>query len=294
MRILAIFVLGLIIGVGGALTFRQSEGGGRSASTDESPADGDDGSEFSPPASGLRERQAIVALGTLEPRDGIVQISSPLIGYHVKEVRARDGQLVKPGAVLVELDASSASAEHEFACSQLAEAIDRQQTEISLAKQRVASARLAVQQAAEGRELELAVQRSRIAVAEAKEKQATKDGARLEDLSKLPEPLASQQQVEGQRLLIEGAAAEREGAQVALRRLEQSLTFQQQTAEAELRAAEQSLTVAEKGTGVESLRRRVELAKLKLDETTILAPAGGVILGVAVHPGEVVSQQPLL
>jgi ABC exporter DevB family membrane fusion protein len=285
LRVVAIFLMGLALGVGGALAYRSDANG--SSSTRGEP--GKTGS-----ISGMQPRRSVMALGTLEPRDGIVQISSALVGYQVKQVRVQDGQLVKPGDVLVELDARAADGEHEVALSQLAEALERQQTEIALAKQRVASADLAVQQATEGRQLELDSQQSRIAVAAAKKKQAKNDAERVEALRKLPEPLASDQQVEQQALVLEGAAAELDAAQVALKRLEQVLTFQQQTAAAELRAAQQSLAVAKKGTGVESLERRVELAELKLKQTNITAPAAGVVLGVMTHAGEVVAQQPLL
>jgi ABC exporter DevB family membrane fusion protein len=201
---------------------------------------------------------------------------------------------VKAGDTLVELDPAPAKAEFELANSRLSEAKERQQTEIELARQRVAAAELAVQQATEGRELELAAQRSRVSVMAARQKQAERDLARYEELQQLPEPLASAQQVEQQRLLLEASIAEQAAAESTLKRLEQTLTFQQQTADAELRAAKQSQALAEKGTGLEALSRQVELAELKLKQTNITAPSSGVILTVLAHPGEVVPQQPLL
>lgn len=245
-------------------------------------------------AAGASPRKSIVALGSLQPRDGIIQISSPLVGYQIKSILVQEGQSVKAGDALVELDDSPAKSEYALAASQLTEALERQQAEVELAKQRVAAAELAVQQATDGRQLEFDAQKSRVAVAEARKKQAAKDLERVKELSKLPEKLAADQQVEQQQLMVDAAAAEEEAGRSALKRLEQSLNFQEQTAAAELRAAKQSLTLAEKGTGVESLRRRVELSELKLKQTTISAPTAGVVLGVQAHPGEVVAQQPLL
>jgi HlyD family secretion protein len=235
-----------------------------------------------------------VALGTLEPRDGIVQISSALVGYRIKQVRVQDGQLVKAEELLIDLDAAPAKAEHDLALSQQAEAAERQQTAIDLAKRRIAAAELSVKQTADGRQLELDAQQSKVSVAAARKKQAERDLERLKDLHKLPEALASEQQVEQQRLLVDTAAAEQDASQAALKRLEQSLTFQEQTTTAELRAAQQSLALAEKGTGLESLARQVEIAELKLRQTRITAPTGGVVLSVRAHPGEVISQQPLI
>jgi HlyD family secretion protein len=206
----------------------------------------------------------------------------------------QDGQLVKAGDVLIELDAAPAKAEHQLALAQQAEATERQQAEIELAKERVAAAELSVRQAKEGRELELAAQKSRVSVAAAKKKQAERDLKRMQELHELPDPLVSEQQLEQQHLLLDAAGAEEEASQAALKRLEQSLAFQEQSAAAELRAAEQSLALAEKGTGLESFARQVEIAELKLKQTTVTAPVSGIVLAVHAHPGEVVAQQPLM
>ena len=290
LRTLGIFLIGLALGIGGMVVLRSGPGSGPVASDGSELASNSD----APADSDLPPRHSVVALGTLEPRDGIVQISSALTGYQIKQVHVQDGQLVKAGAVLIELDASPAKAEHELALSQQAEAGEKQQAEIDLAKQRVAAAELSVQQASEGRELELAAQKSRVSVAAARRKQAQRDLERLTELRALPEPLTSEQQVEQQQLMLDAAAAEQDASESALKRLEQSLTFQAQTAAAELRAARQSLALAEKGTGLESLARRVEIAELKLQQTKITAPAAGVVLNVNAHPGEVVPQQPLI
>ena len=293
LRTTGIFLIGLAFGIGGVVALRPDTGSRETNGlSSESRMFGSGAAQGT--ATGLPPRRSIVALGTLEPRDGIVQISSALVGYQIRQVLVKDGQLVKAGDLLVELNPSPAKTEHELALSQKAEALERQTTEIELARQQVATAKLAVEQASEGRQLELDAQQSRVAVAMARKKQAERDLSRFEELHKLPEPLASEQQVEQQRLMLDAAAAEVAAAETAHKRLEQSLLFQEQTAAAELRAAEQSLALAEKGTGLESLDRRVELAEFKLQQTKVVAPKGGVVLGVQAHAGEVVPQQPLL
>jgi ABC exporter DevB family membrane fusion protein len=292
LRTSVIFLIGLALGIGAMLAFRTdsrrdshgSRDGERASSVNDS----------SQPNLGLPSRQSIAALGTIEPRDGILQISSALVGYRIERVYVQDGQLVKADQLLIDLDAAPAKAEHDLALSRQAEAIERQQSEIDLAKRRVAAAELSVRQAAEGRVFEIEAQQSKVSVAAARKKQADRDLERLKDLHDLAEPLASEQQVEQQRLLSDTAVAEQDASQAALKRLEQSLAFQEQTAAAELRAARQSLALAEKGTGLESLALQVEIAALKLQQTKIMAPSGGVVLSVRAHPGEVISQQPLL
>jgi ABC exporter DevB family membrane fusion protein len=274
-------LLGLALGIVGTIAFRSDASQGSSAPSSDAAKSG-------------TARRSISALGTLEPRDGIVQVGSALAGYQIKQVHVQDGQRVQAGDILIELDAAPAAAEHALAMAQHAEALERQQAEIEIAKQRVSAAELAVRQAKEGKELEYDAQKSRVSVSGARTKQAAKDLERMEELHKLPTPLTAKQQVEQQQLMLDAAKAEEAAAESALKRVEQSLQFQQQTAEAELRAAQQSLAMAEKGTGIESLKRRLDLTALKLAQTKITAPISGTVLGVQAHAGEVVVQQPLL
>src|SRR5690606_5539194 len=106
--------------------------------------------------------------------------------------------------------------------------------------------------------------------------------------------LVGEAQVEQQQLVLEAARAEYAAAETNLRRLEQSLEFQQRQAEAELTSAQLARSLAEKGTGIESIERRVDIARLQLQQTRILAPMDAVVLTVAAHPGELVAQQPIL
>jgi ABC exporter DevB family membrane fusion protein len=285
LRNFGVFLIGLAAGIAG-MTIWHPSADNDVASTD--PA-------TNPLALvGQASRRSVVALGTIEPRDGVVQIGSPLVGYRIQQVLAVEGQAVKEGELLIELDAAPAKAELDLVLSQQADAQDNQQAQIELARQRLATAELAVKQAEAGRDLELAAQRSQVSVAAARKKQTQRDLERYTELQKLPEPLATAQQVDQQQLLLDSAAAQLDAAEAATKRFEQSLTFQQQTTAAELKAAQQSLALAEKGTGVDSLARQVEIAELKLRQTKIASPITGIVLGVHTHPGEVVPQQPLL
>ncbi len=294
LRGFAILLLGAAIGVSGTLVYQlmvaNPQAGHLSTDPGSSPGAGQLGTE--PRQSPAR--RSIMALGTIEPRDGIVQISSALVGYRIKQVHVTEGQTVKPGEILVELDAAVADAEYQLAVTRQAEALERQQSEVAVAKERAASAELAVRQAADGAPLEIEAQQSRIAVANLKVRQAQQDVEHLVQLRSLSEPLASEQQVQHQRIMLEGATAELEAAKVALKRLEQALKFQEQTAAAELRVAKQALEFAERGTGIESLKQGVALANLKLAQTRITSATAGTVLNITAHAGEVVAQQPLL
>lgn len=247
-----------------------------------------------PSASRGKGKRSIVALGTLEPREGPVSIGSPLTGFQIRKVNVEEGQEVRQGDVLIELDRAVAEEELRIAKAQQAEASERQTAEVDLAQRRLEAANLSVRQAKEARDNELAAQAKQVEVAELKVKQARSDLARLESLQRATDPLVSSQQVEHQQVMLDIAIAEHAAAKVALSRLEQSLEFQSQRASAEKESAEQALVIAKRGTGLAALERRIELARLKLDQTKVVAPAAGTIISVFVHPGEVVASQPLL
>jgi HlyD family secretion protein len=181
-----------------------------------------------------------------------------------------------------------------MATAQKKEAVQRQQTETELAEQRLEAAQLAVRQAEESREVELAAQQKQLEVANLKVAQAEADLKQLTALSGGDDPIVSKQKVRQQNLLRELSLAERDAAEVARKRLEQSLRFQGQQAAAEERAATRALKLAQLGTPLELLDARIALAELKIRQTKIHSPLAGTVLNVWAHSGELVTPQPLL
>jgi HlyD family secretion protein len=232
--------------------------------------------------------------GTLEARNGPVLIASPLIGFLVKTVAVKEGDLVSRNDLLVEIDALAATEEVRIAEAQKNDATERLQNEREIAQLRVDAADLAVKQATDAKQLELDTQKKRIEVAELKVKQADSDLRRLEALQSGVDPIVSAQQVDQQRVLKELAIAERDATSVGLTRLEQTLDFQMQKASSEQKGAASALAIAQRSKAVETLESQVALAKLKLGQTKVTAPLSGTVINVAVHEGEVVTNQPLL
>jgi len=239
-------------------------------------------------------KRSVFALGTLEPRGGAVLVTSPLVGTPIRDVVAKDGQIVRRGELLVALDPTVPEEELRITQSQRTQALERQQTEISLATQRVEAADLTLEQAQKARGLELDAQRKQLDVSLTKAEQAQDDLSRLEKLEGGPNPLVSAQQVEHQKTLVKLASAEHSAAKVALQRLEQTLNFNEQKAESEKRAADESLTIAKKGTPLATLDRQIKLAEYKVAQTKVTAPSAGTVISILAHPGELVSTQPLL
>lgn len=252
------------------------------------------GEAISSRAAPVSAKRSVVAQGTLEPRSGPVLIGSSLIGYQIRKVAVKEGDVVTHGQVLVELDPAVVDEELKIAEAQKRDAAERQRSEMDIVQQRLDAADLAVQQAQDAMQLELQSQQKRVDVAELKARQAESDLRRLKSLRTGADPIVSAQQVEQQEVLKELAAAERDAAKVALTRLQQSLDFQLQKAKAEQKAAARALELAQKGSALDSLEGQISLAKLKLGQTKVTAPLGGTVINVAVHPGEVVTTQPLL
>ena len=280
LRTAGILLLGLTIGVAATYALLISLGGG---------------SRESKPSRAARPvKQAVIAQGTLQPRNGPVLIGSALVGYQIQKVAVKEGDLVAHNQVLVELDPAAAQQEHRIAESQQTDAEQRRNSELEIAQQRLKAADLAVKQAEDARQLELEIQQQRIDVAELKVKQAENELRRMKALNQGDDPIVSAQQVEQQQVLRELSLAERNAAKAALARLEQSLDFQLQKAHSEQQTAQSALQLAERGTALEALASQVALSQLKLNQTKVLAPLAGTVINVNVHPGEVVTTQPLL
>ena len=281
LRVAGILLLGLAIGIAATFAYYYLF-----------PASQGESSPSLPVTKGAK--QSVVAQGTLEPRTGPVLIGSALVGYQIRKVAAKEGDVVTAGQTLVELDTAVVDEEMRIAEAQKRSAAEEQQSQIDLAQQRVDAAELAVKQAQDARQLEVEAQQKRLDVAELKWKQAESDLKRLQSLRSGADPIVSAQQVEQQEVQKELAAAERDASKVALSRLEQSLDFQLQKAQAEQKAAQRALQIAQKASALDSLEGQISLAKLKRDQTKVTAPLSGTVISVGVHPGEVVGTQPLL
>lgn len=292
---LAIFLAGLIVGLVAMLAYHRLAGRNlpsvslAGASSTAAPA----GASPAGSPSDVND-SAVVGLGSIEPKGGIVNLASPLVGHRIQKISAQEGNPVNQNDVLVQLDSSMDQVDLQLIELQLTAARERREAEIARAKQALGVAQTAREQLREGRELELGVQDAKLAVLAAKTRQTETDLNRLKQLRQLADPLVSDQQVEQQSVLLEVSRAEQQAGDVGVRKLKQSLDFQLQTAEADLQGAEIALRLAEADTAIKILEQQKQLAGLKLKEAEIRAPFTGTILSVQAHENEVVTQSPLL
>jgi len=274
--------------LGGLATWGYQIASRASSAGDEVATAPSDDREKGPAAT----KRSVFALGTIEPRDGSILVSSRLTGYLIQKVHVRETEAVEQGAVLIEIDPSLAQEELRIAQAQRAEAAQRQQTEIDLADQRLTLADLAVRQAEEAKNAEIEEQQKQIDIAELKVKQAQEEYQRLQRA--LGAAGAANPQLEQQKTVFDLTAAQRDAAKTALRRLEQTLNFNSQKALAEQRSSSQALAVARRSTALEPLDRQIAVAQRKLSETKIVAPSDGTVISILAHSGELVGTQPLL
>lgn len=289
MRIVGLLFLG--VAAGALLTLGLRPGGNQAGTAvGESTAFGQSEQSSSVRAA----KRSVVALGTIEPRHGTVSVGSPLTGYQIQKIAVQEGQVVKAGDLLIELDPAVAEEEYRIAEAQFNEAQERQKTEVEQAKQRLTVAELGQMQTREGRDLELTAQQRKLDLADLKVKQAKSDVDRIKPLQRTKDPLVSEREMEHQQMLLDMAIAEQGAAKVAYTRLTQSLDFEWQKAASEKEAAQQAVAIAERGTALTALERRIALAQLKVAQTRVTAPSAGTVVGILVHPGEVVAGQPLV
>jgi ABC exporter DevB family membrane fusion protein len=285
-RLVGLLILGVLLGAAASYAFQSSFRAPPPGSQSTNAAEAN--------SSGETRKTAVHALGTLEPRDGALMIASPLVGTPVKEVLVSEGQVVAAGQPLIRLDETVPKEELGIAVAQRQQAEERQQAEVSLARQRLEAADLALEQAQAARGVEIDAQNKQVELMDAKLKQAQDDLKRLDQLARAERPVVSAQQVEQQRTLVKLATVERDASKTAQTRLEQSLTFNLQKAQTEKKNAEEALIVANRGTALAALDRQIKLAEHKLAQVTVIAPDAGTVMSIAAHPGELVSNQPLL
>lgn len=236
------------------------------------------------------KRQSFTALGTIEPKGGVINVSSPLIGQRIEFVTDQDPQ---KDSILVELDQESTQHEIKLAEAQLEEARQQQKLAISLADQQIEAAQTSLAQIAERLPLELKAQQIQRDALQAKIDQAVRDRDRLVELKKQSKTLATDQDVEHANLAVTAAKAELEAVAVAKLRLEQTFAANTKTAEAKLQAATEQKNAAKDGQGITSLEQQVALVQLKLEQTTVKSPISGTIIKQIAHVGELVAQRPL-
>lgn len=281
---LLIIAFGLALGVGGVVAYRAGWGKNGPAA----------GAGIPTSTAFPSTESSIVALGRLEPADGILDVGSPLVGKQIGEIRVSEGDRVAADDVLAELQPDALQTELELAQSRLREAIVRTAAERKVAQARLDAAKLSLKQIQDAARPSRDNHERQSRLLELQLEQARRDLERVVKLHGRNDPLATTQQVEQQRLLTEKSATELAAAKSGFAELEQAADSKLQLAEAEVNAAQANWEAVDQGEARTSLEKQVQLAELQLQHATLKAPASGVVVSILSQAGEFVTQAPIL
>ncbi len=241
----------------------------------------------SPPVPALPE---VVALGTLQPEGGVIQVSGPA-GERLAELKVAEGDDVRKGDVLAVLESFDLrQLEYAAAKGTLAEAENQLPIEKSLGDAQVEEATVNAEQV-ELRQAEIATQEDKVKALKANLEVAQHDSKRL---AALDESIVSTQQREKQKLAVDQAETELAAAEHALSTMRDNYSFEKKLAQAKLHAAEATRDRMIAALQIESLKRTVKLAETKLQMSQVRAPVNGRIFKVVMQPGETTGQVPIL
>lgn len=251
-----------------------------------------DPEEFERPAP-----DKVTALARLEPEDGVVDLSGTP-GDRLQELKVRIGDRVKAGDTLAVLESRTLrEAELDLAQSQFDDAEKRGEAEQKYAAALQQEAELAKRQAQLER-LEIAAQQDKIEGLKISLVSVQDDLERLENLrssnSSTDSSIVSDQQLEHQRALKDKTQKELAAAESQLAKLRDTIQLSEQQAEAKVQTALANQARIPSTLALDSLRKSVELARRRLELTTIRAPSDGEILKVFLSAGETIGQQPIL
>ena len=247
----------------------------------------------SPPLAGPRAPISPVTLGWLEPAGGVVEISGTP-GEKLQSLSVSESEIVRKGDVLARMQGYQVrSAEVKLIEIQIEEAKARLAAQTSLAQTRVVSAELGIEKA-RMQELDIKGLKKKIELLKMNLAQAQKDYSRLERLHGQADDLVSDQEIEGQELLVRQAEAALSAAEADLEKLERTWKLSTKVAQADFEAAQAGMKQIAASSTVKSLQTQLEIAGAQLALTEIVAPATGTVLKVFMEPGESIGQKPIL
>jgi HlyD family secretion protein len=238
-------------------------------------------------AAAPREKPLPKALGRTEPAGGVITIGVPVpdrIANFCKGIRK--GERVKAGADLVVLDSQrDRQSEYEMLVMQCKEAEEKYEHLKDLGQKKIALEALRLKQLDAMEPIQERLQKAKVGLLE-KQLEATRDN--LNRLVKLGSSAISAQEKEQQELLVFQAQSELQTARAMAEQRRMETKLERDLVNAKRVAAEAELTKSLMELPRDQLRRQAEVAKRKLDETTLKAPIDGTILRLLASPGEIV------
>lgn len=239
-------------------------------------------------------KRSIKALGRIQPDGGVLSIAGTP-GTRIAVVRVHEGQTVAAKQELFRLDTYDVlDANCRSIRAQLDEAEELLAVEEESSAQLSRELELEEAQAKTLNPLDIEAQGEKLKALELKLAHEEGEARRLHSLRDAKSSLVSEQQLEAQGLMVDGARAERNGAKAVLEKAKaghalalRKLVLQREQITITSRKAR--LTARKK-----SLAAGLVAAQRQRDQAQIRAPKEGRILKVLMHDGETVGNQPVL
>lgn len=248
----------------------------------------------------------IIALsGRIEGDDSVIAAKN---AGRIRELRVREGDIVKAGDVIAVLDDEQSAAREQQAQSALQEAqarVSRSQQQISVLQEQLTQARITVDQSrqdAEGRvrqaEAQVATAESNLAQAQANYEQARYDAEKFTALAKSGDVSERQGKqasttAEAQAAVVESAKKQVAAARGALTTARVNLTNpalrSSQAAAIRTQIAQAQSDVAGSQSAAERAQGQLKEAQANRSDLTVVAPFDGTITTRNAEPGEVVT-----
>ena len=254
------------------------------------------GSTWSPPAearaSGATARTRVSALGRLEPRSEVIDVSGAT-GTRVLRLMTRDGAEVRAGQALALLDEHPERlAARDRAAVRLAEARALKSAEIAYRRAEIEKAEARLARTEQLVPLEIQVQETEVQRLEADLDHARRSLDRLSRLHSRKQ--TTDQALDDQNAIVTRLEQQLAGARLALARLRAMHELAVLEAQAELRSATAELERARISVKEDTLAADLALAEAEVEHVIVRSPIAGEVLKILTRPGERIGAQPIL
>jgi HlyD family secretion protein len=264
-----------------------------SASPGSATADGGGaqaGSTANPPAA--PQKGAVTALGRIEPSSRVIGVGG-ISGDRLESLLVCESQPVVKETELAYLKSHAERfAEHGQIEASLREARKQLQAETDFGNALIHEAEFRVEQSKKLHPLKVASQEARVRAFQAELASARKDLDRATSLRK--DGTITEAEWDSQNLLVRQREEALKSGQTSLEEMRAEQTLDLQLANAELERSKAALARSLALVTIESLEKRREQAKARLDQSVIRAPISGRILKILTWPGEPITQEPIL
>lgn len=232
----------------------------------------------------------VVALGRIEPRDGILSLGVPNPD-RIREIEVEEDDLVVEGQTLAVLDSEAMrKLDIDIACIQRAQADKRRKAIEANGKAQIHVEEVRRDQIRQLEPIEMRALQSKIEFLKAQKENAEQNCKRYVAAG----DTVADQDREKQELALRQVQTELTATECRKDKLHESTALNLKVANAQLEAARAELKQNLSAISLDLLDTQVQQARERLEETRILAPRDGKILRISVHEGELVHGQTIL